>query len=187
MTRLLYVPTGMQDITIEQYNKVTKIKAKEGTRTWLLKAICILCNITLEQARTLTIKELNKVGDILGKMNDVDANNQELQRKIEYKGIRYGFHPNLSDLTVGEFADLETFCNKDLFENLNEVMSILYRPIELESKDFYSIEEYKGKVLPDYWNELTMDIVLGAINFFLSIGQSLVKGLHNYSKEEAIT
>jgi hypothetical protein len=76
------------------------------------------------------------------------------------------------------------YCNEGYFENLNGIISILYRPIVQEGGDFYTIEDYDAVVLPNYWDDLKMDVVLGATNFFLSIGETLTNGLVNYSKAE---
>ena len=174
----------MADITVKQYRKIDAINAKEGTKKWLIESVSIFCNISKAQTKKLTLDELNRIGAILKRLEDPDGNNQTLTRKINYKGLNYGFHPKLSDLTVGEFADLETYCERGMFENLNGIMSILYRPVKTDAGDFYTIEEYEGSKEENYWDELTMDIVLGAVNFFLSIGESLVKDSHSFLKAQ---
>ena len=61
----------------------------------------------------------------------------------------------------------------------------MYRPIKKEGGDFYTIEEYKADVFPNYWDSLKMDVVLGAVNFFLSIGVTLTNDLASSLAEEA--
>jgi|TARA_R100000084_G_scaffold100024_1_gene54601 hypothetical protein len=178
----LIVPNSMADITVKQYREMSNIDLKQSETECMTQSICILCNIDRVIVEMLTLDELDKIGKVINKITDPDQNNQELQKKIEYKGKRYGFHPNLSKLTVGEFADLEMYCNGGYFENLNGIIGILYRPIVEEGGDFYTIEDYDAVVLPNYWDDLKMDVVLGATNFFLSIGESLTNGLVNYSK-----
>ena len=178
----LIVPDSLADVTVKQYRELTNIDLEQSDTQWMSDAITILCNIDKDIVSKLTIDELNKIGTIIHKITNADQNNQELQKKIEYKGKRYGFHPNLSKLTVGEFADLEMYCNDGYFENLNGIISILYRPIVQEGGDFYTIEDYDAVVLPNYWDDLKMHVVLGATNFFLSIGVTLTNGLVNYSK-----
>ena len=94
----------------------------------------------------------------------------------------------MSKLTVGEFADLESYCAEGFFENLNEIIGILYRPIKSEAGEFYTIEDYTGEVLPNYWDSLKMSVVLGATNFFLSTGVTLTRALASslVKKETAI-
>ena len=160
------VPDSLADISVKQYKLLADLKLDEKSTEWLIESISILCGLSKKQVGTLTIPETERISLIIGKLNDEDENNQELQQKIDYKGKRYGFHPNLSKLTVGEFADLETYCSQGLFDNLGYIISILYRPIKTESGDFYTIESYKGDGDPTYWDDLKMDVVMGAINFF---------------------
>ena len=177
------VPDSLADITVKQYKELAEIKHDQESNEWIIEAVCVLCQIEKSIVEKLTINELSQIADIIKKLNDEDHNNQTLKEKIEYKGKRYGFHPNLSKLTVGEFADLESYCADGFFTNINEILGILYRPIAREGGDFYTIEEYTGDHFPNYWDELKMDVVLGAVNFFLSIGVSLTNGLANYLAE----
>ncbi len=174
----------MADITVKQYKSIADLTVEEGSTEWLAKSIGIFCNLTPDLVAKLTVAELERISKIVQRINDPEENNQELVKKIDYKGERYGFHPNLSKLTVGEFADLETYCAGGFFENINEIMGILYRPIKIEGGNFYSIEEYTGDVLPNHWDDLPMAVVLGATNFFLSIGVSLTTDLANSLVEE---
>ena len=49
----------------------------------------------------------------------------KLKRIIEIDGIEYGFHPDLDSITLGEYADLETFIKNGIEKNLPEVMAVL--------------------------------------------------------------
>jgi len=180
------VPDSLADISVKQYKLLADIKFDEDSSEWIIESVSILCGLTKDQVGTLTMPEVEKIGSIISRLNNADKNNQELQTKIKYKGKKYGFHPNLSKLTVGEFADLETYCGGGFFDNLNEILSILYRPIKTEGGDFYTIEKYKGDVFPNYWDNLKMDVVLGAVNFFLSIGVALTKDSANSLVEEGV-
>lgn len=175
----LTVPNSLEDISVAQYRKLANIDITQDETKWLKETICVLCNLEEAIVNKLSLKELEKIGKVVNKITNADTNDQELVTKIDYKGKRYGFHPNLSKLTVGEFADLETYCNAGFFDHINEIISILYRPIKQEHKDFYQIEEYTGDVFPDYWDDLKMNVVLGATNFFLSIGETLTTDLLN--------
>lgn len=175
----LRVPNSLEDITVAQYRKLAQIDITQDETQWLKETVSVLCGLDESLVNKLSLTELEKIGTVVNKITNADTNDQELVKKIDYKGKRYGFHPNLSKLTVGEFADLETYCAAGFFEHINEIISILYRPIKQEHKDFYQIEEYTGDVFPDYWDDLKMHVVLGATNFFLSIGETLTTDLVN--------
>ncbi len=179
------VPDSLADVTVKQYKALAEVKHEAESTEWVIECISILCGLTKKQVGSLSLADSERIGLIIAKLHNEDDQNQELQKRIEYKGKQYGFHPNLSKLTVGEFADLETYCGGGFFDNLNEILSILYRPIKKEGGDFYTIEEYEADVFPNYWDSLRMDVVLGAVNFFLSIGVTLTNDLASSLAEEA--
>ena len=48
-----------------------------------------------------------------------------LKRIIEIEGVRYGFHPDLDSITLGEYADIESMIKNDIEKNMPEVCAIL--------------------------------------------------------------
>ena len=181
----IFVPTTLADVSVAQYRKIAKLDTTEKHEKWLIDAISIFCNITKEQVKAMSLKDMNLIANKIAQLKDAEKHNERLKPKITHEKIEYGFHPNLSKLTVGEFADIETYCVNGLFENIGQILTILYRPITFESGDFYQIEDYKGQGDPKKWDTLKMDVVMGALNFFLSIGETLTKDLANYSIQEA--
>ena len=176
----LTVPSELADITIEQYKRLAELDLDTDDTSWVVEAICILCELQADDVQRLPLRDIERIAEVIKRLNDPNQNNQPLQTRIDYKGVRYGFHPNLSKLTVGEFADVETYCKDGFFNNLTQVMSILYRPIKEEHGEFYTIEDYSGARLDNHWDGLKMNIVMGAVNFFLSIGVNLTKDSPNY-------
>jgi hypothetical protein len=66
-------------------------------------------------------------------------------------------------------------------------MSILYRPITKSLGKSYTIEKYSGTTEEKtalFLDALTMDIVFGAISFFLDLQKDLLIGTLTYSVEE---
>ena len=43
-----------------------------------------------------------------------------LKRIIKINNIEYGFHPNLEEITLGEYADIETYLKNGLEDNLTK-------------------------------------------------------------------
>ena len=106
-----------------------------------------------------------------------------LEKRIEFKGKKYGFIPNLSRITTGEFVDIEEY-GKNVNENLHRIMSVLYREVDNEVGKFYSVKPYDPDELEiDKFKELPMSITLSAIDFFFRLGKNLLEDLNNYSME----
>jgi uncharacterized protein YhjY with autotransporter beta-barrel domain len=65
--------------------------------------------------------------------------------------------------------------------------SILYRPILEENKATYKVEEYKGtneSQIELFYQKLTMDIVFGALGFFLNLQTDLSMSTLTYTIQE---
>jgi hypothetical protein len=94
-----------------------------------IKAVSIFLGLTNKETARLPLKVLNKA---IEHIKNILSESPELQPTFEYKGIKYGFVPNLDDLTTGEFIDIEAYQKepKDTFK----VLSVLYRPITKEGQ-----------------------------------------------------
>ena len=111
----------------------------------------------------------------IGKLQSEADNN--LTRIIEIDGKRYGFHPDLESLTLGEYADIETFIKMDIDKHLPEVMAILYRPIIEEKNKIYTIEPYDGeiKMRAEEMKKMSSQQVQNALVFFYLFAKTFVK------------
>ncbi len=116
--------------------------------------------------------------------------NTTLNMIIEIDGVEYGFNPNLKDMTLGEFVDLDNYL-EDAWKNMHIIMAILYRPITSKKKKKYSIEEYNGvdmKRAEMFRDKLSIATANGASSFFLHIGNEYhMNLLSSLSKEQKET
>jgi hypothetical protein len=111
---------------------------------------------------------------------------QELVKSFVLGDVKYGFINNLDQMTYGEYVDLVTY-SKDSYENAAILCSILYRPILEENKGAYKIEDYKGtneNQIDLFYQKLTMDIVFGALGFFLNLQTDLSNSTLTYTIQE---
>ena len=157
------------------------IDFQKGTKTQEAEeTIAALSNIPKD-----LIKQL-ELSDIVNIMNKVSEMQQEqdsaLKRIIEVDGNRYGFHPDLNSITLGEWSDIETFIKQDIEKNLPEVMSILYRPIVEEKNEVYTIEAYDGNIAirTEEMKKMAAEQVQSALVFFYNFGKVLSETLPLY-------
>ncbi len=175
------VPTEWKDITIAEFQRYLQI-AKSTRRTRDGEIISLFCKVDKNLVKKLKLKDKNS---LVNKINNfVNSKNEtKLEKRIKFKGKSYGFVPNLSKITTGEFVDIEEY-GKNINENLHKVMSVLYREIDRESGRFYSVKPYDPDELEiDKFKELPMSTTLSAIDFFFRLGISLLEDLNNYSME----
>jgi len=132
-----------EDVTLEKWLKL--IDFKQGSKSKeAQKTIAALSNIPKDLINQLELKD---VAVIMSKLADLQAEqNSSLKRIIKIDGKRYGFHPNFDELTLGEYADLETLIKNGVDNNMPKLMAILYRPIVEEKNDVYTIEAYDGEI-----------------------------------------
>ena len=180
MKKTITIPEDLYDVTIDQYKRVQAIPEGDELRQ-VVETICILCDLTQEEVMGMEKKDILHIGGVLGGIIDKYDESYPVERIIELD-TRYGFHPNLSRITLAEFADIETLCKDSLDKHLPQVMGILYRPIVEEHGEFYRIEDYDGEDRSEYFKEMKMAHALGAAAFFLRIGTALADALDSFSK-----
>lgn len=172
------LPTDFSEVTVSQYKRLWKVyehekEPYEAVRR-AIETLCDLDHGALQQAHWGSIEEAaEKIGWLMQEP-DVLTLKMPLKQKVKLRGIKYGFVPDWSRLTVGEFADIETYTQQGLFDKLEKILSVLYRPICKEKGDSYEIEKYEvSKRRQEAMLHLPMDVAIGAMVFFCNIERAL--------------
>lgn len=184
----LLIPEGYHDITITQYFQVKEIyKRNKSEEIAAMECVALLCGVTPEAMRQISHNDLMDVVRILSWLwKEINHDQFPLQRTFVHNGVKYGFIPDMSDLTVGEFADLDAY-SQNGHEDLHKMMSVLYRPVTHQRKDFYEIRGYDPKPQDIVTaKDFKMDIALGAMVFFYNIAKQLSLDLGGYLKEAKV-
>jgi len=175
------IPTDLSEITLRQYKHFLKIQKTVDDEKFLsAKIIEIFCGVNLQDVMQIKFNDSEFIVDTLTKMFEQKPN---LVTKFKLNNKEYGFHPQLDDLTLGEYIDLDTFIGD--WENIEKAMAVLYRPIVSKLKDKYTIEDYKvGKDTEIL--DMPMDAVLSSIFFLWNLGLDLSKAMMNYLDKEEV-
>ena len=182
----LTIPDRWSDITIETYQKYVKIQEGKGTeKTKVIKSLALLCNVSPFVVKKMAYKDLLEIMAIIKKMIDTEPKKEEFKKTFIFNNEEYGFVPNLSGISTGEYIDLETYC-KEPIENLHTIMSILYRKITNKVNKRYAIEPYNpDEFKEELFKKCSMDIALSSLGFFLNLGERLARISHHFlSKQE---
>ena len=182
----LTIPDNWNDITIGTYQKYVKIQeSKDGEKNKIINSLALLCNTTPFVVKKMKYKDLIEIMDILKKMIDTEPQKDKFRKTFIFKAEEYGFCPNLSAITTGEYIDLEAYCKHDPIKNLHIIMSILYRKITFKRNERYAIEEYNPEEFKEeLFKDCPMDIALSSLGFFLTLGLILAKSSVNYLKAQ---
>ena len=173
------VPTSLNEITLEQYQKFLKIAEENPEGNFLnAKMIEIFCGIPLSDSYKLKMSSVSAIIDILNEMLNVTPNHVE---KFTLNGVQYGFIPDLDEMSLGEYIDLDN--NIISWAEMHKAMNVLYRPIKIKKGDKYSVEDYNVSN-PAALKDMPLDAAIGAVFFFLNLGLELSKHTILYSNLE---
>ena len=154
------------DVTLENWIKLVESKSSRKTQE-ARKTIAALSTIPAELIDQLSLSD---VAIIMQKVSELQqGDDAAFRRLITIDKKEYGFHPNLDDITLGEYADLETFIRSDIQKSLPEVMAILYRPVtEKGDNGVYTIEAYDGniRIRAEQMKKMSAEEVHNALVFF---------------------
>lgn len=116
-----------------------------------------------------------------------------IYKNFKLKGITYGM-VDFNDLTVKEYADIDFYLDEgnDIYENLDKIMAILYRPIKSKTQTLRNIllniilnlrfkgvvpVKYKNYTIVPYTNDKHSSIFLKHTQFEIGFG-----AIHEYFK-----
>ena len=168
------------EVTLSKWLKLIDFhngsKSSEATET-----IAALSDIPKKLIKQLELKD---VAVIMGRVAELQQKqNSSLKKIIEVEGKEYGFHPDLDSITLGEYADIETFIKNDIEKHLPELMAILYRPItERGENGVYTIKAYDGniRIRAEQMKKMSAEQVQSALVFFYHLGNVLLTTLPSY-------
>lgn len=174
----LTVPSDISEISLKQYQKFLKLQdSNEDSYFLQCKMIEIFCNLDAKSVRMLKVGDANKVVEVLNNMFEKEP---KLIRTFKIGGVEYGMIPNLDDISLGEYIDLDTYIGD--WQNMQIAMNVLYRPINKKIGEKYTIVDYDLDA-KEKLEHIPMDIVLGSIFFFYNLGIELSMVMVDYLEQ----
>jgi len=171
----LIIPSNLSEISLKQYQKFLKIQETNDDSYFLqCKMIEIFCNLDAKSARLLKLTDADRIVEII---NNMFEDKPSLIRTFKIGGVEYGIIPDLDEMSLGEYIDLDTYIGD--WQNMQIAMNVLYRPISKKIGEKYLINEYTLDA-KEKLEEIPMDIVLGSIFFLYNLGIDLSKTMVNY-------
>ena len=164
------VPTSLNEITLEQYQKFLKVTEENPEGSFLdAKMIEIFCGIPLSESYKLKMSSVQAIVDILTEMlNETPAH----INRFSLDGVQYGFVPDLDEMSLGEYVDLDG--NASDWQKMHIAMNVLYRPVITDKVGKYNIKEYTADD-PSKMKDMPLGVALGSLFFFYNLGIELSK------------
>lgn len=155
----LELPLTFDDITIGMIQR-------HGDRDLSdIEKVQIFAGVTHEEIKELPYEMIKKGAEHIDKILALPS--QKHYKTLDIDGVKYGFIPDWTEFTTGEYIDIETYV-QDVVLNAHKIMSILYRPVTREYNGAYEIASYKGTRDADKFKEIGVGYYYGTLVFFLS-------------------
>ena len=165
------VPTSLSEITLDQYQRFARLEGDEEFLTH--KMLEIFCGVPLANLPNVRIKDVSHISKHISAMINEKPN---LTPTFTMGDVKYGFIPELDNITYGEFVDLDGYLQD--VQDLHKAMAVLYRPITSEVKNRYLIEPYEGAGrYAEQMKQAPMSVAMGATLFFWRLGSELLQAM----------
>ena len=173
----LNIPETLEEITLDKYQEYAKlIKDNPDSEFTRQKTIEIFCGVDLKSLLQISISDVNGISEHL---NNLFTAKPDLSIEIDINGTRFGFIPNLENMSYGEFIDLDEYL-KDV-STWHNALAVLYRPITNRIKQLYSIEQYEtSEKYAEQMKHLPFSIAYGAVLFFYDLRNELLSVSMDY-------
>lgn len=154
------IPESLSDITLERYKKFMLMATEDASDELAVYHFCGLTPAQQQGMRKVDLEEIQQQLAVV--LNEKPA----LVKTFKHRGVEYGFHPKLEDISLGEYVDLEEYL-KEPYKYAEKVLGVLYRPITKQMYGRHSVEAYEpDRHTGQTFEELGADIFLGCLLFF---------------------
>lgn len=178
MEHKLIVPTSLNEIPLVQMLEYEQLPNDMDEMDKVLNALSIFCNVSIKDIKNIPMDAINKAIQLL---QTTLSEKPKFEPKFELNGVKYGFIPNIDELTTGEFIDIENYQKS---KELYKMMSVLYRPIMIEGQHGrYEILPYDGNV-NEHFKMMPCGVAYGATVFFWNLGIDLLTCMKKYLEKE---
>ena len=170
------IPQDLNEISLGQMMELTRVDKLEIED--LDKAKMII-KLLVENVNDENIDRV-KVADLLvmyRKLCEMTNEQIQLMKFVSLEGKKYGFNPDLNNISTGEFMDIDTLC-KDLDKNLHLIMAILYREVSTEGEGKYLIKPYGANIEARarmFKEKMPASVAQSCLVFFYNLGSEYLK------------
>ena len=170
------------DVTLEKWIQLIGFEEESKTKE-AEETIAVLSDIPKKLVRELALRD---VAIIMSKIAELQREQDTVLKKVfEIEGVEYAMHPNLDDITLGEYADIESFIKDGFEKNLPEIMAVLFRPVTERNGDAYTIKAYDGDITirAEEMKKMSSEQVQSALVFFYHLGKELMRTFPSFLLE----
>lgn len=178
-SKSILVPTSLKDVKLHQMLAYQGLKEDMDDTQRQLEAVSIFCELTMTEVMAMPFDVLTKAVERITLML---TESPQFTPRFKMDGVEYGFIPNLDDMSVGEFIDIETYSKET--HDMWRVMSVLYRPVTHSGQNGrYEIAPYSANLVSAF-KDLDCNTSFGAMVFFWNLGIDLLSSIQKFLEGE---
>jgi len=177
----ILVPEKIDDITLNEFQRFDAVNKDNSDSDFLLfKTIEIFCGVDISIVSKFPLKDAE---DISREVNNVLLQESPFKERFTMDGIEYGFIPDLSGMSLGEYIDLEEGLKETA--SFHKAAAVMYRPVVKSFKNLYTVESYDASTeRHESMKNAPLGIISAAVVFFYSIVNELLEVSLHYSETE---
>ena len=173
---IVKTPDSWSDVSISQFQEMSVTNNP-------IEVAAILCNEDGEELKKLDVASMARIEASLD-WTAILPNEANFKPILEVNGEKFGFINRLTDLTVGQWVDLE-FYTQDTVKNMHKIMAILYRPLIVAFTDTERVvEDYDSATgairAESFLDGVSVGDVYGALVFFSTIVKESTVTMQEY-------
>ena len=166
------VVDSWSDVTLEKWQQLVLGKKKSKTEE-AKETIKALSTLPVKLVEEMALSDVATIFERLSKLQIKG----KLKKVFEIDEVEYGFLPDLDEITLGEWADIEQYIKGGIEKNIHKIMAVLFRPITSKEDKMYSVQAYKdGRERAEkFKKKMNAEQVQQSLVFFWSLGSELLK------------
>jgi hypothetical protein len=190
----IVLPENQSEITLEQEQKHALLLERTDLDAYSFNRRKLVIFTGLTYKETEKIKQVD-FEQLLQQIDNALNTEVNFVSRFKMNGQEFGFVTNFDKLTVeeskaldnislGEFVDTEKYNGS--VEDMHKLMAILFRPItKSDAFGNYEIAEYNGTAeWAEYMKQTPLNIVKGALFFFINLSTELENYILKYTIQE---
>tara|TARA_R100001594_G_scaffold19977_1_gene38847 strand:- start:549 stop:1175 length:627 start_codon:yes stop_codon:yes gene_type:complete len=170
-----------KDVTLEKWQQLVLGKKKSKTQE-AKETIKALSTLPIKLVEEMSLSDVAAIFERLSKLQ-IEG---KLKKVFEIDSVEYGFLPDLDEITLGEWADIEHYIKDGIDKNMHKIMAVLFRPVTSKEGKMYSVQAYKdGRERAEkFRKKMNAEQVQQSLVFFWSLGNELLTTLPLFLMEK---
>lgn len=166
------------EITLRKYLELQNHIGEE-TQDNKFAIVSLVTSCPVEELRKLSFADWTLVYNECIFHVTFNTSTENIKPLITFEGVEYSL-PEVNDITIGEYIDLDLILQDKTDQRLNEIAAILYRPVISKKKGIVEVEPYdskSAKARAESFMDLPVSAIKSANAFFLRSVKSLHENL----------